>query len=77
LTVTGSVGVRLNKPVNGFGTDLLRGKFGVPSGLDFRLLRQEVNSSQFFLKLALTDGKKEKLSPLLQTTQGQCCNHYL
>ncbi len=30
-------GARLRIPVNGFGTDLLRGKFGVPSGLGFRL----------------------------------------
>ena len=31
-------GARLKIPVNGFGTDLLRGKFGVPSGLVLRLL---------------------------------------
>ena len=45
--------------MNGFGTDLLRGKFGVPSGLGFRLRLFSGESGGVFL------GIREPPDPVL------------
>ena len=46
-------GGMLKTPVNGFGTDLLRGKFGVPAGLGRRLLFFTGLSGGVFLGIRL------------------------
>ncbi len=69
LTVTDSAvdGGMLKIPVNGFGTDLLRGKFGVPAGFGRRLRFLTGLSGGVFLgiRLAVVPPSKQKRHSLM------------